>query len=100
MHTKVCSAEDELVQVLDLCALTNCKACNVILDSLKQNSVEKNPVKLPLCVPTLTSFMIAGNGKEHTDKGKKKEKLELLHSFLNTGLYFSMDHLVHAMKNR
>lgn len=29
-----------------------------------------------------------------------KEKLELLQSFLNTGLHFSVDHLVCAVKNR
>lgn len=56
-------------------------------------------MKLPLCVPTQPAFVAAGNGKEYTDKGKKA-KLELLQSFLNSGLHFSVDHLVPAMKNR
>lgn len=37
----VLNCQDELVQVLDLSALTNCKACNVILDSSKAKQCGK-----------------------------------------------------------
>ena len=49
----------------------------------------KKNMKPPLCVPTLTAFVAAGKSKEHTDKGKE-EKLELLQSFLNTALHFTV----------
>lgn len=35
------------------------------------------------------AFMAAGKSKEHTDKGKE-EKLELLQSFFNAALHFTV----------
>lgn len=88
-------------QVLDLRTLTNSKACNVILDSFKAEQCGKKLNEAAsVCAHSSPAFVAAGNGKEHTDKGKKKEKLELLQSFLNTGLHFSVDHLLPAVKNR